>query len=59
MNHKHEALRSLKNCKLYILCTLILSDPPHLIVGSKLILIQNELEFKNMVMYVLKFFTCV
>jgi len=37
MNHKHETLRLLKNRKLYILRTLILSDPPHLIVGSKLI----------------------
>jgi len=59
MNHKHEVLRSPKNCKLYILCALILSTPPHLTVGSKLILTQNELEFKNMVVYVVKFFTCV
>jgi hypothetical protein len=44
MNHKHEALWSLENCKLYIMCTLIiLSNPPHLIVGSKLTLTQNEL----------------
>jgi hypothetical protein len=28
----------------YILCTLILSNPFHLIVGSKLILTQNELQ---------------
>jgi hypothetical protein len=42
MNHKHEALWLLKNYKLYILCTLILSNPPHLTVGSKLILTQNE-----------------
>jgi hypothetical protein len=33
----------LKNCKFYILCTLILSNPLHLNVGSKLILTQNEL----------------
>ncbi len=32
----------LKNCKLYTLCTFILSNPPHLTVGLKLILIQNE-----------------
>jgi hypothetical protein len=44
MNHKHEALWALKNCKLYnIVCALILSNPPHLTIGSKLILIQNEL----------------
>jgi len=43
MNRKHEALWPLKNYKLYILCTLILSNPLHLTVGSKLILIQNEL----------------
>jgi hypothetical protein len=43
MNHEHEALRLQKNYKLYILCTLILFDPPCLTVGSKLILIQNEL----------------
>jgi len=43
MNHKHEALRSLKICKLHTLCILILFDPPHLTIGSKLILIQNEL----------------
>jgi hypothetical protein len=43
MNHKHEALWPLKNCKLYILCTLILFNPPHLIVGSRLILTQSEL----------------
>ncbi len=59
MNHKHEALRPLKNCNLYILCTLILSNPLHLTIGSKLILTENELEFKNMVVYVLNFFTCV
>jgi hypothetical protein len=43
MNHKHEALGPLKNYKLYTLYTLILSNPPHLTIGSKLILIQNEL----------------
>ncbi len=43
MNHKHAALWPLRNYKLYILCTLILSNFPHLTVGSKLILIQNEL----------------
>jgi hypothetical protein len=42
MNHKHEALWLLKNCKLYILCTLILSNPLHLTIGMKLILTQNE-----------------
>jgi hypothetical protein len=58
MNHKHEALWPLKNYKLYILCTLILSNPPHLIVGSKLILTQMNFEFKKVVQ-ILKFLTCV
>jgi hypothetical protein len=43
MNHKHEAIWPLKNCKLYTLCTFILSNSPHLTIGSKLILTQNEL----------------
>jgi hypothetical protein len=43
MNHKHKALWSLKNYKLYTMCTLILSNPLHLTVGSKWILTQNEL----------------
>jgi hypothetical protein len=41
MNHKHEALWWLRNYKLYILCTLILSNLPHLTIGSKLILTQK------------------
>jgi hypothetical protein len=43
MNHKHEVLWVLKNCKLYTVCTLILSNFFHLIVGSRLILTRNEL----------------
>jgi hypothetical protein len=43
MNHKHEALWSLKICMLYIVYTLVLSNPFHLIVESKLILTQSEL----------------
>jgi hypothetical protein len=44
MDHKHEALWLLKSHKLYTkLCTLILSNPPHQTVESKLILTQNEL----------------
>jgi hypothetical protein len=44
MNYKHiETLWLLKKCTLYILCTLILSNPLHLTIGSNLILIQNEL----------------
>jgi hypothetical protein len=42
MNHKHEPLWLLKNGKLYILCTLILFNPPHLTIGSRLILTQIE-----------------
>jgi hypothetical protein len=37
MIHKHEVLWSLKNHKLYIVCTLILSNPLHLTIGSRLI----------------------
>ncbi len=33
MNHKHEALWPLKNCKLYTLYTLILSNSPHQTIG--------------------------
>ncbi len=47
MNHKHEALWSSKKCKLYTLCTLILSDPLHLPIGSKLTLTQNGLLVSN------------
>jgi hypothetical protein len=43
INHKHEALWSLKIYKLYIVCTLFFSNSLHLIVGSKLILTQSEL----------------
>jgi hypothetical protein len=43
MNQKHEALSPLKNYKLYIVCTLILSNHFHLTIGSQLILIQSEL----------------
>ncbi len=34
---------SWKNCKLYILCTLILFNPLHLTIGSKLILTKSSL----------------
>ncbi len=47
MNHRHEALWPLKNYKLYSMCALILSNPLHLIVGSRLIFIQNELWVLN------------
>jgi hypothetical protein len=42
MNDKYEALWLLKNCKIYTLCTFILSNPPHLTIASKLILIRFE-----------------
>jgi len=42
MNHKHEALRPLKNCKLYTLYTLILLNIFNLMVRSRLILTQSE-----------------
>jgi hypothetical protein len=35
---QHEALWPLKNYKLYIVCTLILFNPFHLTIGSRLIL---------------------
>jgi hypothetical protein len=53
---KHETLWPLKNFKLYILCTLILFNPFHLIVGLRLIMIQNE--FQNVVQIKI-FFVCV
>jgi hypothetical protein len=37
MNHKHETLWPLKKCMLYILCTLILSNPFYLTIGLTLI----------------------
>jgi len=43
MNLKHETLWPLKKCTSYILCTLILSNPFNLNIGSNLTLIQNEL----------------
>jgi hypothetical protein len=43
MNHKHEALWPLKKYELYIVCTLILSNPIQLTIGSRLILTQSEL----------------
>jgi hypothetical protein len=45
--HNHEALWPLKKCKLFTLCTLILSIPPHLTIGSKLILTQNEISIQK------------
>jgi len=43
MNHKHESLWLQKKGELYVLCTLILSNPFHLTIGLRLILTQNEL----------------
>jgi hypothetical protein len=43
MNHKHEALWPLKNCKLYTVCMLILCNSLHLTFGSRLIWTQSEL----------------
>jgi hypothetical protein len=43
MNQKHEALWLLKKSKLHTLCTLILSNPLHLPIGSRLTLTLNEL----------------
>jgi len=59
MNHKHGALWPLKNCKLYIMCTLILFNPPHLTIGSRLILTQSSFEFQIIVAQILKLFACV
>ncbi len=39
----------------YILCTLILSNSLHLIVGSKLFFTKMNLKFQNVVMQILKF----
>jgi hypothetical protein len=43
MDHKHDALWPLKNCKLCNMCTLILFNPLHLTIRSRLILTQSEL----------------
>jgi hypothetical protein len=43
----------------YILCTLILSNPFHLIIGSRLILIQNELRIPKCCHANSKFFSYV
>jgi hypothetical protein len=44
MNDKPKALwMLLKNYKFYNMCMFILFDAPHLTVGLKLILTQNEL----------------
>jgi hypothetical protein len=43
MNHKHGALWLLRNYKLYTICTLILSNPLHIIIGSRLIFIQSKI----------------
>jgi len=40
---KNETLWPLENYKLYIVCTLILSNHFYLTIGSRLILIQSEL----------------
>jgi hypothetical protein len=48
-----------KNYKLYALCTLILSNPLHLTVGSKLVLTQNELWVQKCCCVNSKVFTCV
>ncbi len=42
MNHKHEALWPSKEHKLYIMYRLILSNPLHLTIGTKVSLIQIE-----------------
>jgi hypothetical protein len=56
MNHRHEALWLLKKRELYILCTLVLSNPFCLTFGSRLILIQNELWVPNFMMQIVNFF---
>jgi len=57
MNHKHEAPWLLKKCTLYTLCTLILSNPLHLTIGSNLIKwFKMSFEFQNFVMHILKFY---
>jgi hypothetical protein len=57
MNNKHETLWLLKKCTLYILCTLILSNPFYLTIRSSLTLIQNELEFQNVIIHIKFYFS--
>jgi len=59
MNHKHEAIWPLKHYKLYPMCTLILFNLPHLIVGSRLILIQNEVWVPNCCANFKVFYLCL
>jgi hypothetical protein len=40
---QNEALWPWKNYKLYTLCAMILFIPPHLTIGTRLILTQNDL----------------
>ncbi len=46
----------MKNYKLYTICTLILSNPLHLTVGSKIILTTINFEFQKVVMDFFFFF---
>jgi hypothetical protein len=46
MNHKHEVLWLLEKCMLYIISTLILSNPFHLIIDSKQTLSSKMLSCK-------------
>jgi hypothetical protein len=59
MNYKHEALWPLKNCNLYVVCTLILSNPFHLTIGSRLILIQSKIWNPKCCHENFKLFACV
>jgi len=57
MNHKHEAPWPLKKSTLYTLCTLILSNPFHLSIGSHLTKwFKMSFELQNFVMRILKFY---
>jgi hypothetical protein len=56
MNHKHEAPWLLKKCMLYTFCTLILSNPLHLTIGSNLTKwFKMSFEFQKNFMHILKF----
>jgi len=61
MSYEPQTWGPMVDKKLHIIyvCTLILHSPFHLTIGSRLILIQSEFEFSNVVMHILKCFAYV
>jgi hypothetical protein len=61
MSYEPQTWGPMVDKKLHIIyvCTLILHNPLHLTIGSRLILIQSEFEFSNVVVHILKRFAYV